>query len=207
MAGFFMAHFTLITGGARSGKSRFAIELAKSLGERIVYLATCQPVDREMRRRVVRHQQERPAHWRTIEHPQDPATTLRRLRGAIDGVVVDCLTMYVAQLLLQRRSEESIEHAVRHLCETIRQIPCPVIMVTNEVGSGIVPAHRLGRRFRDLAGLANQAAARAADRVYVVTAGIPTLIKSASRTEPRALSLKAGGSSKLRKNPWVTRDR
>lgn len=180
-------HFTLVTGGARSGKSRLAIDLAQALGERIVYLATCRPSDREMRRRVVRHQQERPAHWKTIEHPRDPATALRQLTGDVDGVVIDCLTMYVAQLLLQRRSEASIEHAVQHLCETIQQLPSPVIMVTNEVGSGIVPTHRLGRRFRDLAGLANQLAARFADDVYVLTAGIPTLIKgSSSAIVPRA---------------------
>ncbi|MDP3722169.1 MAG: bifunctional adenosylcobinamide kinase/adenosylcobinamide-phosphate guanylyltransferase [Candidatus Omnitrophota bacterium] len=200
-------HFTLVTGGARSGKSQFAVELAKSLGERIVYLATCQPADREMRRRVLRHQQERSAHWRTIEHPPDLPKALTGLRGDVSGVVIDCLTMYVAHLLMRGRSDASIEQAVETLCRTIARLSYPVIMVTNEVGSGVVPPNRLGRRFRDLAGLANQTAARAADRVYVLTAGIPTLIKSALRTEPRALSLKAGGSSKLRKNPWVTRDR
>lgn len=172
-----MAHFILITGGARSGKSRFAIELAKRLTGRVVYLATCQPADREMRRRVLRHRQERPAHWRTIEHPPDLPKALARLRGDASGVVIDCLTMYVARLLMRGRSDASIEQAVEELCRTIARLSYPVIMVTNEVGSGVVPPRRLGRRFRDLAGLANQAAARVADHVYLVTAGIPTVIK------------------------------
>ena len=173
--------FTLLIGGVRSGKSRFAVDLAKRFKGRIVYLATCQPKDREMRQRIAHHQQERPTQWRTIEHPANLASTLVRLDGRADGAIVDCLTMYVSELLMGRKSDTAIQERVQQLCETIQTRPYPVIMVTNEVGSGVVPVHPLGRRFRDVAGLANQIAARCADQVYVLVAGIPMLIKKPAR--------------------------
>jgi len=173
--------FTLLIGGVRSGKSRFAVDLAKRFNGRIVYLATCQPQDREMRQRIAHHQQERPTQWRTIEHPANLASTLVRLDGHADGAIIDCLTMYVSELLMGRQSDATIQKRIERLCETIQTRPYPVIMVTNEVGSGVVPMHPLGRRFRDMAGLANQIAARCADQVYVLVAGIPTLIKEPAR--------------------------
>jgi len=169
-----------VTGGTRSGKSRFAVELAKTWGRRIVYLATCNAADQEMQRRIARHRQQRPGHWQTIEHPEDPARVVAQLPGKVDGVVLDCLTMYVSELLVRGHSDAVIEQRVSRLCEAIRHVASPVILVTNEVGSGLVPEYPLGRRFRDLAGLANQLAANMADQVYFLVAGLPTLIKDRS---------------------------
>ena len=173
------AHFVLVTGGSRSGKSRFAVDLAKGLGQRIAYLATCRVADREMQRRVTHHQHARPASWRTIEPPADPVRAIAKLDKTVDGIIIDCLTMYVSGLLTKRHSDTAIQQRIRRLCQAIQRVSYPVIMVTNEVGAGVVPTHRLGRRFRDLAGLANQMAAHDADQVVVLIAGIPMQLKGA----------------------------
>lgn len=169
--------FILVTGGTRGGKSRFAVELAKTWSGRIAYIATCGATDQEMRRRIARHRRARPKHWRTIEHPSDPAKTLIQLNRKVTGVILDCLTMYVSELLVQGRSDAAIQQKVHRLCRAIRTVSYPVLMVTNEVGWGVVPEHELGRRFRDLAGAANQIAAEAADQVFLLVAGIPLAMK------------------------------
>jgi len=172
-----LARFILVTGGARSGKSRFAVNFAKRWGRRIVYLATCHAADREMRQRIARHQCQRPTHWRTIESPADPLTALLKLGRKTDGVILDCLTMYVSTLLVEGRSDVTIQRRVRQLCNVIRHVSYPVAIVTNEVGSSVVPDYELGRRFRDVAGLANQIAADHADQVVWLVAGIPVYVK------------------------------
>lgn len=172
-----LGRFILVTGGTRSGKSRFAVELAKTLSGRVAYIATCGATDQEMCRRIVRHRRARPKHWSTIEHPSDPAETLSRLNGKVAGVILDCLTMYVSELLVHGCSDAAIQKNVRRLCHAIRAVSCPVLVVTNEVGWGVVPEHALGRRFRDLAGVANQIAAGAADQVFLLVAGIPLELK------------------------------
>ena len=181
MAGFFImstsGRFILVTGGARSGKSRFAVELAQTFGHRIVYIATCQAADREMTQRIARHRLQRPRHWHTIERPADPVAAIARLDGKTSGVILDCLTMYVSDQLVRGHSEAKIAQKVRRLCEAIRGAAFPVILVTNEVGSSVVPERPLGRRFRDLAGGANQIAARFADQVFLMVAGIPVQVK------------------------------
>ena len=170
----------LITGGTRSGKSRFAVQLAERLGRRMIYLATCHANDHEMRRRIAHHQRQRPKHWHTIEPPSDPAETLIRLDGKkVEGIIIDCLTMYVSGLLVQGHSDAVIQQKVRRLCKAIRTVSYPVLLVTNEVGSSVVPEYELGRRFRDLAGLANQMAAGFADHVFLLVAGIPLQVKGA----------------------------
>lgn len=171
------AKLILVTGGSRSGKSRFAVTLARRLGRRIAYLATGTPVDREMRDRIARHRRERPAHWITLEPPTDPAIQLSRLNGKVDGAIIDCLTLYASTLLLRGEPDAAIARRIRRLCEAAARARYPVILVTNEVGCGVVPEQPLGRRFRDLAGLANQTAARIADAVVLMVAGIPTVIK------------------------------
>lgn len=168
--------FILVTGGTRSGKSRFAVDLAKGFGRHIVYVATCRAADREMRQRIAHHRRQRPAHWKTIEPPADPTKVLAHLHGKSEGLILDCLTMYVSQLLMAGRSDAMIQQHVRRLCHAIRRASYPVIVVTNEVGSGVVPEFPMGRRFRDLAGLANQTAAAFADDVYLLVAGIPMRI-------------------------------
>jgi adenosylcobinamide kinase/adenosylcobinamide-phosphate guanylyltransferase len=170
--------FILVMGGARSGKSRFAVGLAKRLGRRIVYLATGAATDEEMRARIARHRAQRPRAWRTIESAEDPARAIARLTGAVDGLLMDCLTMHVSTRLVRGDTDRAIERHIRRLCETLRRVRCPVILVTNEVGTGVVPPSALGRRFRDVAGVANQIAAGAADDVYLLVAGIPLQIKT-----------------------------
>lgn len=173
-----MAGITLILGGARSGKSRHAVELARSLGPSILYIATCRPADAEMRRRVARHRRERPSTWSTLEAPNDlPAALLQPRRGT-NGILLDCLTLYVADLLQRHRHDAVVEREIERLCHALRQAACPVLVVSNEVGAGVVPERPLGRRFRDLAGWANQAVARCADRVIWMVAGVPVTIKS-----------------------------
>ncbi|MBI4353961.1 MAG: bifunctional adenosylcobinamide kinase/adenosylcobinamide-phosphate guanylyltransferase [Candidatus Omnitrophica bacterium] len=167
----------LLTGATRSGKSRLAVTFAKRFGSRIVYLATCRPADRDMKRRVARHQQERPRSWTTLEAPDDPAAVLAKQNGFVDGAILDCLTMYVSRLLMRRLSDEAILTRIRTLCQAMRQAPFPMVIVTNEVGWGVVPATRLGRRFRDLAGFVNQLVAQHADDVYLVVAGLPLRLK------------------------------
>ena len=172
---------TLVLGGARSGKSRFAIELAKRCGRRITYIATCLARDQEMRERIARHREERPAHWRTIEHPPDLPATLAGLDHTASGIVIDDLTLYLSELLVQRQPVSTMLERVTQLCETARRIRPPVIVVSNDVGLGLVPSHRLGRQFRDLAGFANQIAAQVADEVYFLVAGIPLQLKASCR--------------------------
>ena len=193
LAGFFMrapmGQCILITGGTRSGKSQFAVTLAKGFGRRIVYVATGAATDHEMRRRIARHRHERPRHWRTMEHPADPARAITQLRGAAEGAIVDCLTMYISGLMLQGHTDASLGRKVAQLCAAIRRASYPVILVTNEVGCGIVPDYPLGRRFRDLAGRMNQMAAAHADAVYLMVAGLPLLMKG--RADARTESTRA----------------
>ncbi len=170
--------FVLITGGARSGKSRFAVELAQGFHRRILYVATGKISDPEMRQRILRHRRQRPPHWQTIEPPCDPAGVLLHLDHRVGGVLMDCLTLYLSDLLMQGDSDAMIQRKLRRLLSAIRRVSVPVIMVTNEVGSGLVPEHPLGRRFRDLAGMANQQAAQVADCVVWMVSGIPVALKS-----------------------------
>ena len=167
-------------------KSRFAVELAKTFGRRIIYVATCRPADAEMRRRIAQHRRARPRHWVTLEPSDDLRRQLVRLTDASDGVIFDCLTMYVAGRLMRERSDAAMQRDIRRLCETIRQVRLPIVVVTNEVGSGIVPDHPLGRRFRDLAGMANQLMARCADQVILMVSGIPLVVKDGATTPRRA---------------------
>lgn len=184
---------SLVLGGARSGKSRFAIELAARSGSRVVYVATGVVTDPEMAVRVARHRAARPPGWVTVEEPLEPSAAVRR-HAAADAVVVDCLGFAVSNRLLALWREpqgppvadpqvlEQVEGAVlaeaRALAEAARAAAAHVIVVSNEVGLGPVPESALGRAFRDLLGLANQAVAAAADAVYVTWAGIPVEVKA-----------------------------
>ena len=172
-----MGKLTLITGGTRSGKSRWAVRMASEREEPVTFVATLIPGDEaEMRERVKRHRADRPAHWETVEEARDLA---RVFEGAIRAgtVVVDCLTLYVSNLLLDGRSDDEILENVAHACEQMKRSSAEIIVVTNEVGWGIVPDHAMGRRFRDVAGLVNQKVAETADEVYMVSCGIPIRIK------------------------------
>lgn len=169
----------LIGGGARSGKSRFALEYAEARFTRRAFVATAQPLDSEMAERIRQHQQDRGTGWTTIEAPLDLVGALSRETVEFEVVVVDCLTIWLSNVLLDtdRNVEEEMDRLVR--CLTDRGA-LSVILVTNEVGSGIVPDNKLARKFRDLAGVLNQRVARAADEVYWMAFGIPVAVKTAS---------------------------
>lgn len=182
----------LVTGGARSGKSSFAEQYAMRVGSRGIYIATCQPFDEEMKDRIQRHQQMRDDsgfQWYTIEEPYEVAELLMRLAAehGDDGdsapvVLLDCLTLWVTNWLLRVENEEQGEaqlaSEMKKLVTAIKQYPSPLVVVTNEVGDGIVPAYPLGRLFRDEAGRLNQQVAACCERVFLVTAGIPVELKS-----------------------------
>lgn len=166
----------LITGGARSGKSRYAEERAMTLGTRLLYLATGEPRDEEMARRIAHHQKRRGERWLTIEEPLEVAKALMAQKGKVDCAVVDCLTLWISNVLIQR-SEESATKATEDLVQGFHGLDFHLFLVTNEVGWGIVPDNSLARQFRDLSGWANQRLAEAADEVVLMVAGVPVVAK------------------------------
>lgn len=164
----------LIGGGVRSGKSAFALALARRIGKRRVYLATAEARDDEMSARIDRHARERGSDFRTLEVPREVVGSAGSLEDA-DVLVVDCLTLWLSNLLLQGDSEDAILGQVDRLIRTLRERPFHAVLVTNEVGMGIVPESALGRSFRDLCGRAHQAIAARADEIYLGALG--TLIR------------------------------
>ncbi len=171
-----MGRITAYVGGARSGKSRLALARARAFGDDVVFVATLQPKDDEMRARVERHRRARPDSWQTVKAPVDLARALREL-PAVRCVVVDCLTLWTSNLLLDGRSETEVLDAFEDVIAAAREAPAEVIFVSNEVGCGIVPQSALGRRFRDVAGFVNQRLAEAADEAYWVVCGRPVRLK------------------------------
>lgn len=179
-----MAKIILATGGARSGKSGYTQSLAESLPGKRAFVATCpapSEADLEMQQRVNRHQQDRRgADWKTIEEEVD---LQRVLRGypEVDVLLIDCLTLWLSNLMHHRQelSEDALTGICDELIELSRQRRGTVIFVTNEVGSGVVPANALARKFRDLSGRCNQAIAKGADEVIFFSCGLPLFLKRA----------------------------
>jgi len=167
---------TLITGGCRSGKSRHAIALARPY-ERPVFIATAQAFDDEMRARIEKHQTERGPDFDTIEEPCDLAGALRRLSPTSNVALIDCLTVWLSNLMHRHGESTETYPEVTDFLSAIEKPPCDLLIVTNEVGLGIVPENDLARRYRDLAGILNQEVARRADRVIMTVCGIPLKIK------------------------------
>jgi adenosylcobinamide kinase / adenosylcobinamide-phosphate guanylyltransferase len=170
---------TLIIGGARSGKSRFAQSLCSA--PRVAYIATARIEDDEMRGRIGRHRQDRPEHWITIEEPLDIASASREAAPLADMVLVDCLTVWLSNIMWERRDQpiDQIEFGAQSQIDQLADLASQrdVIVVSNEVGAGIVPDNDVARRFRDLQGLVNQRCAARADRVFLTVAGIAVPIK------------------------------
>ncbi|MEG3165999.1 bifunctional adenosylcobinamide kinase/adenosylcobinamide-phosphate guanylyltransferase [Sphingomonas sp. PB2P19] len=164
----------LVLGGARSGKSRHAQAVAEARGDRLVFIATAQAFDDEMRERIARHRSDRDARWRTVEAPLALAEAIRTADGEGVVILVDCLTLWASNLLL---GDHDIDAAVDALVSTIAAARGTIVLVSNEVGYGIIPDNALARRFRDAAGILNQRVAAAADRVYLVAAGLPLRLK------------------------------
>jgi adenosylcobinamide kinase/adenosylcobinamide-phosphate guanylyltransferase len=165
----------LILGGARSGKSAFAQQRALASGLNVIYLATAQAGDAEMAERIARHRAERPAGWGLVEEPLALADALQ-VRAAPDRcLLVDCLTLWLSNLLVA--GDERLDAETRGLLDTIPTLPGQVLLISNEVGQGIVPANPLARRFRDEAGRLHQAVASRCDRVTFVVAGLSLTLK------------------------------
>ena len=178
-----MSKLTLILGGARSGKSTYGEQLAQELADDVLFVATAQAWDEDMRHRISRHQEDRPSHWRTLESPtnfadigNDPAPV----------VLVDCMTLLVSNLLMQNENMDgdTLDLAVRteldSLAEQMAGANKQWIIISNEVGLGIVPDNRLARLYRDSLGRANQRLAKTADKVIFLVAGIPMVVKDAT---------------------------
>ncbi len=172
-----MGRLHFITGPVRSGKSRFALELARGWGEGVVYAATYRvdPEDEEMADRVRRHREERPSTWRTLEAPGDLASALAHLEPPPSGLVLDCLTVWLAGRL--EASDEGILDGWQRLLAYLQQAPWLTVIVGNEVGWSLVPVEPELRRFRDLAGWLGQATAREADEAWLLVAGCPLRLK------------------------------
>lgn len=169
---------TLIIGGCRSGKSSHALKMGEALcGSRNLFLATCVPYDDEMHDRVHRHRQERGSRWKTIEEPLDIDRTLLQNGPGTDVIIVDCLTLWATNLLLHYDNDNKALQHIERLDEVLTNPACTIILVTNEVGAGIVPENALARRFRDLTGWINQYVAQRCHSVVWMVAGIPVTIK------------------------------
>jgi adenosylcobinamide kinase / adenosylcobinamide-phosphate guanylyltransferase len=166
----------LITGGARSGKSKYAEERAGRFGSRLLYVATAEAKDDEMVERITEHKRRRGDRWLTVEEPVELATALLQNRGAVDCALVDCLTLWLSNLLLLGNGKY-VEEKVEELSATLPQLDFHLVLVTNEAGWGIVPDNPLARQFRDLTGWANQRIAAAANEVVLTVAGIPMIVK------------------------------
>ncbi len=164
----------LVLGGARSGKSRHAQRIAEARAGDHVFIATAQAFDGEMTDRIARHRADRDARWRTVEAPAALPAAIRDVDGAGVVMLVDCLTLWASNLLL---GDHAIDPAVDDLVATIAAAQATIILVSNEVGFGIVPDNALARRFRDVAGILNQRVAAAVERVDLVVAGLPMRLK------------------------------
>ncbi len=169
----------LVLGGACSGKSGWARRYVENRYRKPVFLATARAGDAEMEERIARHRRERGPKWSLVEEPLEIAAVLSdpRRRPGADAVLVDCLTMWLTNIILAE-GETAVERRTGELLMLLRKPFCPVVLVANEVGMGIVPEHELGRRFRDAAGRLNQRVAAVARRVVLVVAGLALDLKN-----------------------------
>jgi adenosylcobinamide kinase/adenosylcobinamide-phosphate guanylyltransferase len=169
---------TLVLGGVRSGKSRYAQQLGeRAPAQRVVFVATAQGGDDEMQRKIDRHRDSRPPHWTTVEEPLALAETIAQHGPACDLIIIDCLTFFATNLL-QQDAQDPDAAPIESLCAALVAPPCAVVLVSNEVGSGVVPPYPLGRRFRDLLGEINQSVASVASDVLLLVAGLPLVLKA-----------------------------
>jgi len=178
-----MVSSLLVLGGARSGKSRFAIASQPARG-RVTVVATAQAGDADMAARIARHRAERPPAWTTVEEPFDLVRSLQALAGAADAILVDCLTVWTANRMLRGDPDEAILAEADAFAELIGRRPCAITTVSNEVGEGVHPETQDGLRFRDLLGLVNQRVAAVSDRVVLMVAGLPLDVKVPLRESP-----------------------
>ena len=186
---------TLILGGARSGKSRFALDIAANLGEKVLFVATAEAQDEEMRQKIEEHKRTRPSAWRTLEVPTGIGKAIRKEVGDSNVAIVDCLTLLVSNLLEDcgdpeqldmNKARERVAKEIKELVECMDETDASFILVSNEVGLALVPDNQLGRVYRDLLGWCNQELAQRADQVYFMIAGLPTLVKGSGQASTPA---------------------
>jgi adenosylcobinamide kinase/adenosylcobinamide-phosphate guanylyltransferase len=177
----------LITGGVRSGKSSFSETLAGKISKNIAFIATAQPLDKEMEDRIEKHRAARPANWKTYEESYKVGQVIKDVSEEIDVIIVDCLTLLVSNLMhnyqeksLNKKLSNIINREINEIVQESLKGTATVIIVSNEVGLGLVPANPMGRFYRDTLGYANQVVAKNAEQVYLLVAGIPLLIKGNS---------------------------
>lgn len=179
-----MSKLTFILGGARSGKSSYAQKLAEDSGQSITFLATAQPFDDEMSVRIKKHKEERPDAWKTLEIPFCIASHVSSIQT--DLVILDCITLLVSNLMMQFVKDDlvdeapfiqSVQNEIKELLSAIHESDQHWIIVSNEVGLGLVPPYQMGRVYRDLSGWANQTLAKEAEQIIFMVAGIPMVIK------------------------------
>jgi adenosylcobinamide kinase/adenosylcobinamide-phosphate guanylyltransferase len=167
----------LITGGCRSGKSRFALDYANQHYSKKLYLATCEVLDEEMAQRVENHKKMRGPEWQTIEEPIEIVNKIRQYGDEVEVILSDCITLWLSNLLMRQKDDPEIMDEVGSLIDTIKHNQTSIIRVSHEVGMGIVSADPLSRRFRDLSGMANQRIAEWVDTVIFMVSGIPIFLK------------------------------
>ena len=180
----------LVTGGARSGKSSYAESIAKDYGDSVLYVATSIPFDKEMQDRIKKHRTSRPSSWKTLEAYKDLDKLLPEATNSEKCILLDCITVMITNIMFEQEMDfnnvnpkmaDSLEATVRveveKLIKTGKSLDIPLIMVTNEIGMGIVPDNAISRAFRDIAGRMNQLIARECDEVYVCISGIPLKLK------------------------------
>jgi adenosylcobinamide kinase/adenosylcobinamide-phosphate guanylyltransferase len=172
-----MNNTLLILGGGRCGKSRYALEVARQYAGNRAFIGTAEPFDEEMKIRIQHHQQEREGFLLTVEEPLKLARAVQSLPGDISVAVIDCLTVWLGNLMHHGPHEPEPFHEVATFLDVLKDPPCSIILVSNEVGMGIVPENAMARRFRDLAGKLNQDIARMAHRVVFMVAGIAMEVK------------------------------
>jgi len=172
-----MSELILVTGGVRSGKSNYAQHLAKSFKRKVIYIATAEALDSDMKKRIGSHKKSRDKSWVTIEEPLRVSGAVKKLPAGERVILLDCLTLFISNLILKGLSDAAVCGEINAALKALKRKSDAAIIVTNEVGSGIVPDTKLGRRFRDLQGKVNQIASGAADCVYLMVSGIPLKIK------------------------------
>lgn len=163
---------TFILGGARSGKSKFAQEIAKNQ-KKVVFIATGEALDLEMEKRIKRHKKERPKHWTICEEPVNIDICLQKYNNPENTVIIDCLTLWVSNLMMRKL----IKRKIKSFINTLNSVKCNVVIISNEVGQGIVPDNFIAREYRDLLGELNCNVAKISDKVYYLVCGIPIKIK------------------------------
>lgn len=196
--------FIFVLGGARSGKSSVAEKITKKLGEKVLYIATAAVLDKEMEKRVELHRQRRPENWTTIEETHNISEVVKENSDLYDVIMIDCLTILVSNLLIDENypspntklhsaeKDKAILDEIKQLSITAQEAKAHVVIVSNELGSGIVPANEIGRVYRDLVGWANQTAAGYADEVYYTIAGLPVELKQLAQATIKRYDLAKG---------------